>query len=78
MILCAGEALIDMLPRKTEAGEAAFAPPPPPTPAARFSTPPWRWRGWTVPVSFFTGLSDDLFGERLSRSLTVNGVGIKA
>jgi fructokinase len=51
MILCAGEALIDMLPRKTEGGEAAFAP----YPGGRSSTPPSRWRGWRSPVSFFTG-----------------------
>ncbi len=70
MILCAGEALIDMLPRKTEAGEAAFAPYPG---GAVFNTAVALAR-LEVPVSFFTGLSDDLFGERLSRSLTVNGV----
>lgn len=70
MILCAGEALIDMLPRKTEAGEAAFAPYPG---GAVFNTAVALAR-LEVPVSFFTGLSEDLFGERLSRSLTVNGV----
>jgi fructokinase len=70
MILCAGEALIDMLPRQTEAGEAAFAPYPG---GAVFNTAIALAR-LEVPVSFFTGLSDDLFGERLSRSLTVNGV----
>lgn len=71
MILCAGEALIDMLPRKTEGGESAFAPYPG---GAVFNTAIALAR-LGAPVSFFTGLSDDLFGERLSRVLTVNGVG---
>jgi fructokinase len=70
MILCAGEALIDMLPRKTEGGEQAFAPYPG---GAVFNTAVALAR-LEAPVSLFTGLSDDLFGERLSRVLTVNGV----
>jgi fructokinase len=70
MILCAGEALIDMLPRKTEGGESAFAPYPG---GAVFNTAIALAR-LGAPVSFFSGLSDDLFGERLSRVLTVNGV----
>jgi fructokinase len=70
MILCAGEALIDMLPRKTEGGESAFAPYPG---GAVFNTAVALAR-LEVPVSFFTGLSDDLFGERLSRVLEANGV----
>ncbi|MCU4653817.1 carbohydrate kinase [Roseibacterium sp. SDUM158016] len=70
MILCAGEALIDMLPRKTEEGESAFAPYPG---GAVFNTAVALARLKT-PVAFFSGLSDDLFGERLSRVLAVNGV----
>ncbi|MDG4648104.1 carbohydrate kinase [Roseibacterium sp. SDUM158017] len=70
MILCAGEALIDMLPRKTEGGEAAFAPYPG---GSVFNTAVALAR-LEAPVALFTGLSDDLFGERLSRVLTVNGV----
>jgi hypothetical protein len=70
MILCAGEALIDMLPRKTEDGEAAFAP----YPGGRSSTPPIALARLETPVSFFTGLSDDLFGDRLAKVLTANGV----
>jgi fructokinase len=51
MILCAGEALIDMLPRQTEAGEAAFAPYPG---GAVFNTAIALAR-LGAPVSFFTG-----------------------
>ncbi len=39
MILCCGEALIDMLPRESTKGEAAFAPY---AGGARSSTPPSR------------------------------------
>jgi fructokinase len=70
MILCAGEALIDMLPRKTAEGEAAFAPYPG---GAVFNTAIALAR-LDVPVSFFSGLSTDLFGDRLAKSLTANGV----
>jgi fructokinase len=70
MILCAGEALIDMLPRKTAEREAAFAPYPG---GAVFNTAIALAR-LDAPVSFFSGLSTDLFGERLAKSLTANGV----
>ncbi len=71
MILCAGEALIDMLPRKTEAGEAAFAPYPG---GSVFNTAVALAR-LGQPVEFFTGLSTDLFGERLAGVMMANGVG---
>jgi fructokinase len=70
MILCAGEALIDMLPRKTEGGEQAFAP----YPGGSVYNTAVALARLEAPVSFFTGLSDDLFGERLTRVLSVNGV----
>jgi len=70
MLLCAGEALIDMLPRKTEAGEAAFAPFPG---GAVFNTAIASAR-LGLPTAFFTGLSTDLFGERLAAVLTANGI----
>ncbi|MFW5641951.1 MAG: carbohydrate kinase family protein, partial [Roseicyclus sp.] len=70
MILCAGEALIDMLPRTTQAGESAFAPYPG---GSVFNTAVALAR-LGARVSLFTGLGDDLFGERLSRVLTANGV----
>jgi fructokinase len=70
MILCAGEALIDMLPRQTEGGEAAFAPYPG---GAVFNTAIALAR-LGAPVGFFSGISTDLFGERLAASLTANGV----
>ncbi len=71
MILCAGEALIDMLPRQTEAGEAAFAPYPG---GSVFNTAVALSRLGHA-TEFFTGLSTDLFGERLAGVLMANGVG---
>jgi fructokinase len=70
MLLCAGEALIDMLPRKTEGGEAAFAPYPG---GSVFNTAVAAAR-LGVKTGFYSGLSTDLFGERLSAVLTAAGV----
>lgn len=71
MILCAGEALIDMLPRQTDAHEAAFAP----YPGGSVFTTSVALSRLGVATEFFTGLSTDLFGERLSGVLLANGVG---
>ncbi len=65
MILCAGEALIDMLPRETTRQEAAFAPYPG---GAVFNTAIALGR-LGAKVGFFSGISTDLFGEILSRAL---------
>ena len=73
MILCCGEALIDMLPRKTEAGEAAFAPH---SGGAVFNTAIALGR-LGVPVSFFTGLSTDFFGEQLKAELQASRVDLR-
>lgn len=70
MILCSGEALIDMLPRETDAGETAFAPY---AGGAVFNTAIALGR-LGAPVGFFTGLSTDLFGEMLETSLTASKV----
>ncbi|WP_368184452.1 carbohydrate kinase [Aestuariibius sp. HNIBRBA575] len=70
MILCCGEALIDMLPRQTQAGEAAFAPYPG---GAVFNTSVALGR-LGAPVSFFSGLSDDLFGDMLRDALAASQV----
>ncbi|MEM8801490.1 MAG: PfkB family carbohydrate kinase, partial [Pseudomonadota bacterium] len=65
MILCSGECLIDMLPRETTDGGQAFQP----------------FVGGSVlntasalgrlgqPVGFFSGISNDLFGEMLMERL---------
>lgn len=71
MILCAGEALIDMLPRTTDAGEAAFAPH---AGGAVFNTAIALGR-LDAPVSLLTGLSRDLFGQVLEDELRASGVG---
>ncbi len=70
MILCAGEALIDMLPRETSAGEAAFAPH---AGGAVFNTAVALGR-LEVPTAFFSGLSTDLFGQILMDRLEDIGV----
>ena len=70
MILCAGEALIDMLPRRSEAGEPAFAPYPG---GAVFNTAIALGR-LGAKTGFFTGLSSDLFGAMLSEALAASNV----
>ncbi len=70
MILCCGEALIDMLPRATAAGEAAFAPHPG---GAVFNTAIALGR-LGAPAGLFAGLSTDLFGQRLAAALAASGV----
>jgi fructokinase len=70
MILSCGEALIDMLPRETPAGEAAFAPY---AGGAVFNTAIALGR-LGVPSAFFTGLSTDLFGEILDQTLAASHV----
>ena len=70
MILCAGEALIDMLPRRTEAGEAAFAPH---AGGAVFNTAIALGR-LGAPAGFLCGLSRDLFGDRLAEALEASKV----
>lgn len=70
MILSCGEALIDMLPRTTGAGEDAFAPH---AGGAVFNTAIALGR-LGAPSSFFAGLSDDLFGTLLRDQLAASNV----
>ena len=70
MIICCGEALIDMLPRQAEGGGAAFLPTPG---GAVFNTAIALGR-LGAPVGFFTGLSTDLFGTMLQQALAAAGV----
>lgn len=71
MIVCCGEALIDMLPRASTLDEPAFAPY---SGGAVFNTAIALGR-LGVPVEFFSGLSSDLFGEQLRASLAASKVG---
>jgi fructokinase len=73
MIVCCGEALIDMLPRTSTANEAVFAPY---SGGAVFNTAVALGR-LGVPVEFFSGLSSDLFGEQLQASLAASKVGTR-
>jgi fructokinase len=70
MILCCGEALIDMLPRQSVAGEDTFAPY---AGGAVFNTAIALGR-LGAPTGFFSGLSSDLFGAQLVAALDESGV----
>lgn len=70
MILCCGEALIDMLPRNTAEGEMAFAPYPG---GSVFNTAIALGR-LGAPAGFFGGLSTDLFGQQLADTLAASQV----
>ncbi len=70
MILCAGEALIDMLPRETSDGGPAFAPH---IGGSVLNTANALGR-LGQPVAFFNGISTDFFGEMLMETLVESGV----
>ena len=72
MILSCGEALIDMLPRRSTDGEAAFAPY---AGGAVFNTAMALGR-LGAPSGFFSGISNDMLGEILAETLTASGVDI--
>ncbi|MCA0277658.1 MAG: carbohydrate kinase [Proteobacteria bacterium] len=71
MILCCGEALIDMLPRQSTAGEPSFAPY---AGGAIFNSAIALGR-LGVPTEFFSGLSSDLFGQQIRDVLAQSNVG---
>jgi len=70
MILCCGEALIDMLPRTLPDGETAFAPHPG---GAVFNTARALGR-LGARAGFLCGLSTDLFGAQLQAALAQSHV----
>ncbi|WP_084864058.1 carbohydrate kinase family protein [Salibaculum halophilum] len=70
MILCCGEALIDMLPRQSTQGEAAFAPH---AGGAVFNTAVALGR-LDAGVQFLCGMSSDFLGDLLRDRLAQSGV----
>ena len=70
MILCCGEALIDMLPRQTTDGENAFAPL---AGGSVFNTAIALGR-LGAQVQFFSGISTDMFGDILIEELKASKV----
>jgi len=73
MIVCCGEALIDMLPRESAAGESCFAPY---VGGAVFNTAIALGR-LDIPVGFFTGISTDFFGAMLIDTLKASQVDLR-
>lgn len=72
MILCCGEALIDMIPTPTMAGPDGFVPHPG---GAIFNTAIALGR-LGVQTGMLTGLSQDMFGQQLADGLKVSHVDI--
>lgn len=70
MLLCCGEALIDMIPEETTDGTTAFAPR---SGGAIFNTAIALGR-LGVPASFLSGISTDLFGQQLLSDLYASNV----
>lgn len=70
MILCCGEALIDMLPGQTQGGKTAFAPH---AGGSVFNTAQALGR-LAVPSGLWCGLSTDLFGQQLRTALAASHV----
>lgn len=70
MILCCGEALIDMIPVEAQDGGAAFAPH---SGGAVFNTAVALGR-LGVDVGLVTGLSSDMFGQQLLEDMRASGV----
>ncbi|MCB1492249.1 MAG: carbohydrate kinase, partial [Rhodobiaceae bacterium] len=70
MIVCCGEALIDMLPREIPGEGNGFLPA---AGGAVFNTAVALGR-LGVPVRFFSGLSDDMFGDILVEALKTSRV----
>ncbi len=70
MIICCGEALIDMLPRQLETGEDVFLPV---SGGAVFNTAITLGR-LGEPAGFLSGISNDMFGDQLIASLKASSV----
>ena len=70
MILCCGEALIDMIPAPTTAGSAGFVPH---SGGAVFNTAIALGR-LGAPVGMLTALSTDMFGEQIFADLRASNV----
>ena len=73
MILCCGDALIDMIPATTAQATRGFTPLPG---GAVFNTAISLGR-LGVPGEMLTGMSQDLFGAQLTRTLTDSNVGTR-
>ena len=73
MIVCCGDALIDMLPSVSQTGKPVLAPHPG---GALFNTSIALGR-LGVPVEFFNGISQDLFGKQLREALAASNVGLR-
>ena len=70
MLLCCGEALIDMIPEPADSGREGFVPHPG---GAVFNTAIALGR-LGAPAAMLTGLSTDMFGRQLRAALQKSGV----